>query len=75
MVDKNLLRAELILQNITAKDLADILGISQSAISKKINGISEFSLSELQTISSKLGIEKTISIFFADKVSQKKQNA
>ena len=64
MFDKSLLRAEMILNKITATQLANKLNISKSTLSKKMNGKSDFALCEIQAISDLLGFEETAKIFF-----------
>jgi len=67
--DKKLLRSEFVLHSVSLGDLATLLHITKSTISKKMNGISEWTLSEIQAIGKIIGNEKVMSIFFADKVS------
>lgn len=69
MYDKKLLKAELILHGYTFKKLAELLKISSGTISKKVNSVSEWTLSEIQSISLLIGPEKVLSIFFANNVS------
>ncbi len=67
--NKNLLKSELVLNGITLGDLAKLLKLTKSTISKKVNGFSEWTLSEIQTIGKTIGDDKIEKIFFADKVS------
>ena len=69
MFDKNLLKSELVLNGLTLEKLGKILNLSTSTMSKKLNGVSEFTLSEMQALSKILGEEKVVAIFFATKVS------
>lgn len=63
MFDNKLLRAELLLCGISRKNLAEMLGIAKSTLSKKINGKSEWTLTELQKIGNIIGKNKLDQIF------------
>lgn len=52
---------------ITYKNLAELLGLTAASILKKINGQSDFTLSEVQLIKSKYGLDDTI--FFTHDVA------
>lgn len=52
---------------LTLKDVADVIDVTETTLSKKINGGSDFYLSEIQAICEAFGLEK--SIFFADAVA------
>ncbi len=69
MFDKKKLEAELILADITRASLAKELGIDKSTLYKKMNGKTEWTLSEIQKIGDVLGGEKIHTIFFAKEVS------
>lgn len=69
MIDSKLLKAELIIHDKTIGDLAKDLEISRSAVSKKVNGKSEWTHSEIQKIGELLGAETMNKIFFASEVS------
>ena len=60
MFDKNLLKSELVYQGLTFQNLADKLGIAKSTISKKVNGITEWTLSEMQEIGKLIGNDKLL---------------
>lgn len=47
-------------KGITYKELANALGVSETAINHKINGKSDFYLSELKNINEKFKIENNI---------------
>lgn len=64
MFDKNLLKAELVYNNYTFEKLAKSLDLTKGTISKKMNGSSEWTLSEIQKIGEIVGKKKLISIFF-----------
>lgn len=53
--------------NITYADLAYLLGINEATVSLKINGQSDFLLSEIQIIKRKYHLESNI--FFTDNVA------
>ena len=64
-MDKYLLEYEIKRNGLTAGEVAQRIGISRSAFSKKINGISEFTQSEIQNIIRLLGISDPTPIFFS----------
>lgn len=70
-MDRNRLKAELVLRGENIEGLAKVLGISKSSAYRKINGESEFSRKEIEEVLSFLGIsaEEGCQIFFAQKVS------
>lgn len=65
------LRQKMLEQQKSNKDIAFELGISRSAIQRKLSGISEFSQGELKILINVLNLSKheAMSIFFEDKVS------
>lgn len=67
----NDLKAEIIRAGLTMGGLANILGISRSALFRKVSGVSEFKQSELQIIKDNLDLDsmKMDLIFFEKKVS------
>ena len=69
MFDKQRLEAELVLQNIGKAEFAKSLGIDTSTLYKKMNGKSDWSLSEIRRTGEVLGKDKIEAIFFANKVS------
>lgn len=52
---------------LTYKDIADLLGLSVATVSAKINGDSDFLLSEIMIIRKKYDLNNTI--FFTDDVA------
>lgn len=54
-------------KNLTYKDVADVLGISVATVSAKINGQSDFLVSEIDTIKKQYNLESDI--FFAGDVA------
>ena len=59
----NKFRGCLVEKNITYSDIAQTLSITENAVGQKINGISDFYLSEVKKIKIAYGIEPNI--FFA----------
>lgn len=54
-------------KGLTLKDVAEVIGVTDTTLSQKINGGSDFYLSEIRAICDAFGFEKTI--FFADAVA------
>ncbi|MBO5415139.1 MAG: DUF739 family protein [Clostridia bacterium] len=69
MFDKKRLEAELVLQNISKAEFAKALGIDTSTLYKKMNGKSDWTLTEIRKTGEILGKDKINPIFFAEKVS------
>jgi ACT domain-containing protein len=69
IVDKNLLLYEMNKRNVTIKMMCEKLGISRSAFYRKCNGITEFTLGEIQTIVDYLELGSPDKGFFSSKVS------
>lgn len=67
MFNENLLRAALAEIGMKMSDLADLMGISLSALYNKVNGNSEFTRSEIQTAAEFFGWNKANAIFFGMK--------
>lgn len=68
-MDKARLEYEMKKKAVSIADMCEKLGISRSAFYRKCNGISEFTLSEIQKIVDILGLESPMDIFFPKKVS------
>lgn len=68
-MDKARLEYEMKKKAVSVADMCEKLGISRSAFYRKCNGISEFTLSEIQKIVDILGLESPMDIFFPKKVS------
>ncbi len=64
-----LLEYELKRRGMKKEELCEALGMSRSAFYRKMNGISEFTLSEIQNIVNTLDLESPVPIFFSDEVS------
>lgn len=58
MIKKNLLRAELAKKNYSFKDVASWLGISRTAMSRRLNGTVPIDVIEIDIILSKLNIDR-----------------
>lgn len=68
-MDKIKLEFEMKSRGVTVGKLCEEIGISRSAFYRKCNGISEFTITEIQDIVDYLGLESPMGIFFAEKVS------
>lgn len=68
-MDKYRLFYEMKVAGITREEMCMALNMSQSTFSRKCNGKSEFTLSEMNIILSKLNKSDPKDIFFTDKVS------
>lgn len=68
-MDKFRLEYEMKSRGISVDDLCEHIGISRSAYYRKCNGLSEFTLSEIQGIVDYLGLDSPMGIFFKEKVS------
>lgn len=67
----NRLKAERIAKGLTVQDMADELGITKGAYSKKENGKIAVTVEDFSLISNKLGIShEQINIFFSLNVSK-----
>lgn len=69
-MNTNLLKAVLAEKNLKAKDLAQMLGMAESALSLRMSGKREFRVEEIRAIIDCLGLsgEQTLSIFFDQRV-------
>lgn len=67
MFDKDLFRAKLMEHGKTLKDAAQSIGCSESTLSRKVNGISDFTRNEIQLFRQafRLSREDIERIFFA----------
>lgn len=65
MIQKNILKSKLSLKEKTQKDLAKVLGLSKVSVSKKVNGLSRFSLPEVKKIKDYLELtdDEVVEIF------------
>ena len=69
MFDKNRFRAQIILAGMTAKELAEKIGIDESTLYRKINADGNFTRKEIGKIVEILHIDDPKDIFFADKLA------
>lgn len=67
MFNKDLFRAKLVEKGKTMRDTAVIIGCSEAALSRKVNGISDFTRNEIQLFRQafNLSSEDVDRIFFA----------
>ena len=65
MIQKNILKSKLSLKEKTQKDLAKVLGLSKVSVSKKVNGLSRFSLPEVKKVKDYLDLtnDEVVEIF------------
>ena len=63
------LKAEMIRKNVTSGDLAELLKVTQSTMSLKINGKAKFTLDEAIAIKKALGVDMEIEELFADSIA------
>ena len=69
MFNKRKFKAVLLENGLTIDDVADILKISKVTVYRKMNGQSDFFLSEILKISEMIGRKNVVDIFFAEQVS------
>ena len=68
-MNAELLRYEMRVKNISVPQMCQEIGISKCAFYRKINGKSEFTLSEITKICEVLNLDSPVDIFFSAKVS------
>lgn len=68
-MNKNKLYFVMAERKISCQEMCDRLNISRSAFYRKVNGISEFTQSEIQSIVDILDLKSPMGIFFEEKVS------
>lgn len=56
MIQKNILKSKMILQEKTQSEMAKVLGMSLVSVSKKINGVIKFNLEEVKKIKEYLNL-------------------
>lgn len=56
MIQKNILKSKMILQEKTQSEMAKVLGLSLVSVSKKINGVIKFNLEEVKKIKEYLNL-------------------
>jgi transcriptional regulator with XRE-family HTH domain len=68
MLDKNALKAEIVRNGLTQKDVAEMIGVSEKTfISRMHRGV--FGTDEVEIMIKCLGIKNPVDIFFAGKVT------
>lgn len=50
MIQKNILKAKMVLEEKTQPQIAKVLGLSLPSVSKKINGVTKFSIEEIKKL-------------------------
>lgn len=65
MFDKLKFKAAVVGKGKTMKDVAIAIGVNESTLYRKVNGVSQFSREEIQTICRYLELDSPIEIFFA----------
>ncbi len=65
MIQKNILKSKLTLNEITQRDLAERLGLAEVTINKKVNGTIGFSLEEIAKMKDylRLSNDEVVEIF------------
>ena len=56
MIQKNILKSKMILQEKTQSEMAKVLGLSLVSVRKKINGVIKFNLEEVKKIKEYLNL-------------------
>ncbi len=69
MFDEKRFRAQMILADVTMKELAKLLGIDESTLYRKIKAGGAFSRKEINTMIPVLKIEKPMEIFFTEELA------
>ena len=64
-MNKALLEYEMKKKGVSIAEMCTVLGISRSAFYRKCNGVSEFTLGEIQKIVKYLDLNTPVEIFFA----------
>lgn len=67
MFDRKRFRAKVIEKGLTLQKIAEIMGIKEATLYRKMNGDSDFTRNEIQLFREKLGLSaaETDAIFFA----------
>ena len=66
MFDKNLLKSEFVASGVSYEKAAEMLKMNKTTLSRKINGYTEWTLSEIQSFADAFGKETAIKIFFSE---------
>lgn len=67
-MNTNLLKAKIAEKGETQKSVAKAIGISENSLSRKLNGIREFRLSEVLSLCGFLDIDNPKDIFFTQEI-------
>lgn len=72
MFNKNLLKAKMVELGVSHEKLSNLLGLNSATLYRKMNGISDFSRSEMQIIRSvlMLSADDADAIFFAPQLTE-----
>lgn len=73
-MNANLLKAKITEKGETQKSVAKAIGISENSLSRKINGVREFRLSEIFNLCDFLDIENPKDIFFTHNIPNMQRN-
>lgn len=69
MFDKVKFKAAAVLADKTYIELAEALNIDVSTLYRKVNGISDFTRSEIQTLCDVMNLESPMEIFFSQDIA------
>ena len=71
MFDKRELQVQMLRNDVSMTDLANYIGVNIATLSRKMNGISDFTRNEIQLIKTKLNLsaQDVERIFFAHKLA------
>lgn len=77
MFNKNLLRAKIVESGLNHEKLSNLLGLNAVTLYRKMNGLSDFTRSEIQIIRSSLGLsaDEAEQIFFAPELTETQDTA
>ena len=70
-MEHNMLRAKMLMQNVSVEQICDAIGISKVTFYRKIKGASQFTQGEISTIADmlKLSKDELCAIFFNPEVA------
>jgi transposase-like protein len=69
MFNERKLKAQLVLANVTVKELCEKLGINESTFYRKVQNDGSFSREQINTMIEVLKIKEPMEIFFADELA------
>lgn len=73
MFDRRKFLAQMTLRDVSKKELAEILGINEATLYRKINNDGYFTRSEINKLIEVLRIDNPTEIFFAEKLAETKE--